>query len=75
MKDIRIGIAEWCSTVPGPCACRVAAECGLDGVELDLGELRHGLPLSDAGVQRHWLDAQQRYAVGFPAMAFTMGPS
>lgn len=69
MSEIRIGIAEWCSPVPGPAACRVAAECGLDGVELDLGELRHDLPLSDADVRRYWLDAQQKYAVDFPALA------
>ena len=69
MHEIHLGIAEWCSPVPGPAACRVAAEAGLDGVELDLGELRHGLPLSDAGVRRYWLDAQQKYAVGFPALA------
>ena len=69
MSEIRIGIAEWCSPVPGPAACRAAAECGLDGVEPDLGELRHGLPLSDPSVQRYWLDAQQKYAVGFPALA------
>ena len=47
MKGIHVGIAEWCSPIPGPAACRMAAEFGLDGVELDLGELRRGLPLSD----------------------------
>ena len=69
MKGIHVGIAEWCSPIPGPAACRMAAEFGLDGVELDLGELRRGLPLSDAGVRRYWLEAQQSFAVAFPALA------
>lgn len=69
MNGIQIGIAEWCSPIQGPMACRMAAELGLDGVELDLGEARRGLPLSDAGVRRYWRDAQQKYAVGFPALA------
>lgn len=47
----------------------MAADCGLDGVELDLGSLEQGLPLSDARVCRYWLDAQQRCAVAFPALA------
>ena len=69
MNEKRIGIAEWCSPIQGPMACRMAAELGLDGVELDLGEARRCLPLSDPGVQKYWLDARQKYAVAFPALA------
>lgn len=69
MKKYRFGIAEWCVPVAGPAICRMAAEAGLDGVELNLGEFEHNLPLTDAHVRRYYLDAQQKYGVEFAAIA------
>ena len=48
MKKYQFGIAEWCVPVAGPAICRMAAEAGLDGVELCLDGYEHNLPLTDA---------------------------
>lgn len=69
MKKLQFGIADWCVPVAGPTICRVAAEVGLDGVELNLGEFAHNLPLTDPHVRKLYLDEQQRYGVGFAALA------
>ena len=69
MSDIRLGICEWVSPVAGPSVCRVAAETGLNGVELDIGNCERGLPLSNAKVQRYYLEAAERWGVTFSSMA------
>ena len=69
MCKFRFAIADWCIPVSGPDVCRMAAEAGLDGVELNLGEFEHNLPLTDPHVRRYYLDAQQRYGVDFCGIA------
>ena len=69
MKKYLFGIAEWCVPVAGPAVCRMAAEAGLDGIELNLGLFEHNLPLTDAHVRRYYLDAQQKFGVGFAGLA------
>ena len=69
MCKFRFAIADWCVPVSGPDVCRMAAEAGLDGVELNLGEFEHNLPLTDPHVRRYYLDAQQRYGVDFCSIA------
>lgn len=69
MGKFRFAIADWCAPVAGPSVCRVAAEVGLEGVELGLTDFSHNLPLTDATVRRYYLDAQQKYGVDFCAIA------
>ena len=69
MSRYQFAIAEWCSPVAGPAVCRVASEVGLDGVELCLDNYAHNLPLTDPRVRRYYLDAQQKFGVGFCALA------
>ena len=69
MKKYRFAICEWCSPVAGPDVCRLAAEAGLEGVELNIGDIRRNLPLSDARIQRYYLDAAQKYGISYTAMA------
>ena len=69
MSRFRFGLCEWCSPVMGPAVCRLAAEAGLDGVELNIGDIQRSLPLSDARVQRYYLDASQKYGIAYTAMA------
>lgn len=69
MGKYQFAIAEWCVPVAGPAICRLAAEAGLDGVELNLGAFAHNLPLTDAHVRRYYLDAQQKYGVAFAGVA------
>ena len=69
MNQIKAGICEWVSPVTGPGVCRVAAEAGLDGVELDIGSCERGLPLSDAVVQRYYREEAERWGVSFSSIA------
>ena len=69
MKKIKLGICEWVSPVPGPSVCRVAAEVGLDGVELNIGSCERGLPLSNATIQRYYRDEAERWGISFSSMA------
>lgn len=69
MSNYRFAICEWCSPVSGPAVCRLASEAGLEGVELNIGDIQHNLPLSDARVQRYYMDAAQKYGIAFTAMA------
>lgn len=69
MSRYQFAVAEWCMPVAGPAICRMASEAGLDGVELNLGLFEHNLPLTDPHVRRYYLDAQQKYGVGFAAIA------
>lgn len=69
MGRYQFAIAEWCSPVAGPAVCRLASEAGLDGVELCFDGYEHNLPLTDARVRRYYLDAQQKYGMGFAALA------
>ncbi len=69
MEKYQFAIADWCAPVAGPAICRMAAEVGLDGVELNLGDFAHNLPLTDPHVRAYYLDAQQKYGVGFASIA------
>ena len=69
MKKYQLGIAEWCVPVAGPACLRMAAEAGLDGVELVFGNYERNLPLTDARVRRYYLEAQQKYGMAFAGLA------
>lgn len=69
MGKFKFAVADWCALVSGPSVCRVAAEMGLDGVELSFTDFSRNLPLTDPTIRRYYLDAQQQYGVEFCAMA------
>lgn len=69
MSNYRFAICEWCSPVAGPAVCQLASEAGLDGVELNIGDFNHNLPLSSARIQRYYMEAAQKYGIAFTAMA------
>jgi sugar phosphate isomerase/epimerase len=54
---IHFGVAEWSLPLDGPWGCRVAADCGLDGVQLDVGDASRGFPLSRKSTQDAWQQA------------------
>jgi sugar phosphate isomerase/epimerase len=54
---IKLGVAEWSLPIDGPWGCRVAADSGLDGVQLDVGDASRGFPLSRKSSQDAWQQA------------------
>ncbi|MEP7046339.1 MAG: sugar phosphate isomerase/epimerase family protein [Ilumatobacteraceae bacterium] len=54
---IKFGVAGWSLPIDGPWGCRIAADCGLDGVQLDVGDSSRGFPLTRACTQDAWQQA------------------
>ncbi len=77
----KIGICEWSLPIDGPYTCRLAAELGLDGVQLDIGAYERGFSKSRTAVQKAYLEYSRKWGIEFPSMAarvtdyFTMFPS
>jgi sugar phosphate isomerase/epimerase len=70
MKEkIRVGICEWAFPLAGPYGCKVAAEAGLDGMELDLGSYELGFPLSNPVIQEAYREAGAKWGISFPSIA------
>lgn len=67
-----LAICEWCVPVDGPAVCRFAAEAGLNGVELDIGSLKRGMPLTNPVIQRYYLDEAEKYGISFPSLALNV---
>jgi sugar phosphate isomerase/epimerase len=55
--NIKLGIAQWSLPIDGPWSCRVAADSGLDGVQLDVGDASRGFPLTRKSTQDAWQQA------------------
>ena len=54
---IKLGVAQWSLPIDGPWGCKVTADCGLDGVQLDVGDAVRGFPLSRKSTQAAWQQA------------------
>ena len=52
VKRYSFGICSWCFPADQETACGLAAEIGLDGMEIDIGAIEDGLPLADPDRQR-----------------------
>ncbi|MGN1008106.1 MAG: sugar phosphate isomerase/epimerase family protein [Butyricicoccus sp.] len=67
--SFKIGIVEWAFPFPGPYGLKIAAELGLQGMELDFGEYENGFPLSNPRVQDAYLECGEKFGVEFPSIA------
>jgi 2-epi-5-epi-valiolone 7-phosphate 2-epimerase len=56
-NNIKLGVAQWSLPIDGPWGCLVAANCGLDGVQLDVGDASRGFPLTRRSTQHAWQQA------------------
>jgi len=56
-RTIKLGVAQWSLPIDGPWGCRVAADSGLDGVQLDVGDASRGFPLTRKSTQAAWQQA------------------
>ena len=77
----KIGICEWSLPVDGPYACRLAADLGFDGLQINVGDYHRGFSMSRGLVQDAYLEMAQNSGIEFPSMAarvtdyYTMFPS
>ncbi|MDR3765894.1 MAG: sugar phosphate isomerase/epimerase family protein [Butyricicoccus sp.] len=67
--DYKIGIVEWAFPFPGPYGLKIAAELGLQGMELDFGEYETGYQLYQPRIQQAYLECGKEYGIEFPAIA------
>ena len=64
MANNKLGICEWVMPIKGTLAVQIAAELGLDGIQIDdLGGYRACFPLANKRIQRGYLEASQQYGV------------
>jgi len=66
--DIKIGAVAWGLPGGGAFAPLVAAEAGLDGIQLELGSYENGYPLTQSEVIRGYNEAAQQYKLEYPAI-------
>ena len=77
----KIGICEWSLPIDGPYACKLAAELGFDGLQINIGDYHRGFSMSRKLVQDAYLEMAMKSGIEFPSMAarvtdyFTMFPS
>jgi sugar phosphate isomerase/epimerase len=60
---------KWVLPLPGPYSCKIAAELGLEGIELDLGSYEQGFPLTNQIVQQAYLEAGEKWNIMYPSIA------
>lgn len=69
MKRIKFGICEWSSPIQGPYVCKLAADLGLDGIELLQGDYSHSFPTSNPYIQNVYLEEAAKYGIEISAIA------
>ncbi len=69
MATFKLGICEWAHPLPGPAGIKIAAEFGIQGIELDFGDYEKGFPLSNRRIQEQYLEQGAKYDVEFPSIA------
>ncbi|MBR2188790.1 MAG: sugar phosphate isomerase/epimerase [Eubacterium sp.] len=68
MGNFKLGIVEWACPLPGPAGLKIAAELGLQGMELDFGEYEAGYPLYNPRIQDLYLEFGEKYGIEFPSI-------
>jgi 2-epi-5-epi-valiolone 7-phosphate 2-epimerase len=69
MSAIKIGICEWALPIGGPCGLRLAAELGLQGVEVELKDHVRGFPLSKDFIQKYYEEEKSKSGIEIPSIA------
>jgi sugar phosphate isomerase/epimerase len=65
----KIGICEWSLPVDGPYACRLVAELGFEGLQINIGDCHRGFSMSRRLVQEAYLEMAEESGIVFPSMA------
>jgi sugar phosphate isomerase/epimerase len=67
-KKVNLGITEWALPVDGPYGCKVAAEVGFEGIQLDVGSYERNFPKTKKVVQDAYLEAAEKYGITYAAI-------
>ena len=65
---MKLGMCDWSLRARDPSAVPLARRLGLDGLQLQMGDPKDGLPLRRPEVQKQYLDAARRHSIEFPAI-------
>ena len=66
---VKLGITEWSLPVDGPYGCKIAAEVGFEGIQLDVGSYERNFPKTKKVVQDAYLEAAGRSGIKYTAIA------
>ncbi len=67
-NKVKLGITEWSLPVDGPCGCKIAAEVGFEGIQLDVGSYDRNFPKTKKVVQDAYLEAAEKYGMTYTAI-------
>ena len=65
---VKLGITEWSLPVDGPYGCKIAAEVGFEGIQLDVGSYDRNFPKTKKVVQDAYLEAAQKCGIKYTAI-------
>ena len=66
--QVKLGIKEWALPVEGPWGCKIAAEVGFEGIQLDAGSYQRNFPKTKRCVQEAWLAAAAQYGIQYTSI-------
>ncbi len=66
--QIKLGIVEWALPVDGPYGCKIAADVGFEGIQLDIGSYQRNFPITKRSVQKAYLEAADQFGIEYPAI-------
>jgi sugar phosphate isomerase/epimerase len=67
-NQVKLGIKEWALPVEGPWGCKIAAEVGFEGIQLDVGSYAHNFPKTKRCVQEAYLEAAAKYGIQYTSI-------
>lgn len=67
-NKVKLGITEWSLPVDGPYGCKIAAEVGFEGIQLDVGSFDRNFPKTKQVVQDAYLQAAEKFGIKYTAM-------
>lgn len=82
MDRSKFAVTQWGMPDEGLYAVKLAADAGLDGLQLGLGSYEKGFPLSQRQIREEYLRAGEQYGIEFPSIcigdfavnSFVQGP-
>jgi sugar phosphate isomerase/epimerase len=65
----KIGICEWSLPLDGPYACKLVADLGFNGLQINVGDYHRGFSMSRPLVREAYLEMAEQSGIQFPSMA------
>ena len=67
-NQVKLGITEWALPVEGPYGCKIAADVGFEGIQLDIGSYERNFPKTRRCVQDAYLEAADKFGIQYTAI-------